>query len=587
MADISSICGNPIVNDVFSAATAAALDVVGVHMEWETGRVDINTGGDLDEAHDSRIRTANYCETTDADNVVVLGNEAADSYLIYVLYYNDADGDKVFQKYNMYDNYVVGDIIPIYKDFGYFRLAVMNHDFNRSISIWSCVDRDVMVTKSLQKLYVQLDHNFLLSEFGGYESIVPRWESGGLASGSGAYANSKARARTFDYIDTSSFDFVAIDKRQSVYFLFIFYFNSSYEYVTDVALTADNHIPVKYDIDKTYPYVKTVAIDFSDKTWVKEIDPADVLEHIVFAKLQGKTAYPDYFRTQVEDAIDSIKSNQLAAGKDGETFLFITDNHWDNNAKNSPGLVKRIVKECNIKHVIDGGDIITQFNNKQDMLTSMSSCADSMGFSELGFKVLFGNHDMNQNGVQEANWMTEGEFFALSQSFMGRNIDEYKDYFYFYYDDPSTKTRFICLDTRNDGVISSAQFTWFDTVVQVESGWHVLVFAHWLRTPNLWNKPLEGGVWTDSAQTLFAKCDNAESVEGIFCGHLHADMDTTTDGGIKVIATDTDSLGAYGEYTATRGTVSEQCFDVITVNYASKTIECVRVGRGVNRSFTY
>jgi hypothetical protein len=39
--------------------------------------------------------------------------------------------------------------------------------------------------------------------------------------------------------------------------------------------------------------------------------------------------------------------------------------------------------------------------------------------------------------------------------------------------------------------------------------------------------------------------------------------------------------------TRTRGTTSEQAFDVVSVDFINKTIKLTRVGAGANREFTY
>lgn len=75
----------------------------------------------------------------------------------------------------------------------------------------------------------------------------------------------------------------------------------------------------------------------------------------------------------------------------------------------------------------------------------------------------------------------------------------------------------------------------------------------------------------------------------IFGGHMHQDLDMTYNdennpSGVPVIVTDTDS---YRNHANTAGTTDSQCFDVVTIDYMAKTIKCVRIGRGNDRTFTF
>ena len=48
---------------------------------------------------------------------------------------------------------------------------------------------------------------------------------------------------------------------------------------------------------------------------------------------------------------------------------------------------------------------------------------------------------------------------------------------------------------------------------------------------------------------------------------------------------DEDSGDAVKNYSA--GTITECAFDAVNINYATKTIKCIRIGRGENRTISY
>ena len=71
---------------------------------------------------------------------------------------------------------------------------------------------------------------------------------------------------------------------------------------------------------------------------------------------------------------------------------------------------------------------------------------------------------------------------------------------------------------------------------------------------------------------------------------MHKDMDTTTNNGsVPVVLTDSDN-GARSDntdYPYIKETLTEQCFDVITIDYENRKIKAVRIGRGADREWIY
>ena len=68
-------------------------------------------------------------------------------------------------------------------------------------------------------------------------------------------------------------------------------------------------------------------------------------------------------------------------------------------------------------------------------------------------------------------------------------------------------------------------------------------------------------------------------------GHTHVDLVLYTSTGIPLVCTDTDSsrLASSNPYSYTIGTITEQAFDIVTINHTNQNVECARVGRGKNR----
>ena len=175
----------------------------------------------------------------------------------------------------------------------------------------------------------------------------------------------------------------------------------------------------------------------------------------------------------------------------------------------------------------------------------------------------------------------------------------------FYFDQNATKTRYIFADTkRNGSTIDTSQI--ITCLNSVPSGWHVIFIMHFAITReaaeiyagadvlchivSAYNNR-ESGSYTGTYQTATYDFTNAVgTVDLIIGGHLHADASMDADNennpsGIPLVATDTDSYRSHPEVE--EDAVNSQCFDVVTVNYSAKTVKCVRIGRGSDRTFAY
>ena len=213
---------------------------------------------------------------------------------------------------------------------------------------------------------------------------------------------------------------------------------------------------------------------------------------------------------------------------------------------------------------------------------------------------------------------------------------------HYYFDDEKAKIRFICINTGTshnplNATVSSAnkeiyrQLTWlYDTLMSMEDGWSYIVYGHeffkngetgnyqswaWFdhSTPiaqlmlGAKNKTIvtPGG---DSNQYDYVKSlydfTNAPDITPIcmLCGHQHVDFsmifDETTltaENGNEVqnehqllaICSTCDTKGSVHIYEMTPGTLTEQAFDVVSIDKENKKILMTRIGVGYDREFYY
>lgn len=214
---------------------------------------------------------------------------------------------------------------------------------------------------------------------------------------------------------------------------------------------------------------------------------------------------PDYFEEQLEDVIEAVNADlngtRTATGAsvrdDFDAFVFITDPHWGNNKKNSPGLIRRILDQTPIKTVICGGDIVADHKS-----TKEAAVAELREFTELmaglpcyDYYAAVGNHDDNSNSQGSAYnlHLSKREIFNVMYGpFANRanvhwawqdeaEIDDLIDSDYpvrgdYYFDHDRSKTRYICVDWNNP--FSDPRGKWLQSILARNDGYRVIVIHH-------------------------------------------------------------------------------------------------------------
>lgn len=314
---------------------------------------------------------------------------------------------------------------------------------------------------------------------------------------------------------------------------------------------------------------------------------------------------PDYYfdDNYLTNKIGEINDNMASVGRHGETFVFITDLHWNqNNMKRSPALLKYIKSKTNIDNVICGGDILDN-GTRALMRRTTLECLDAFYDPAIPFIVANGNHDTNENGqFGSPEAFGYDEEFALIYKRIARYVTmPIDDSMMMIYDRPDTKTRFIVLDTKYDGTLNTNDN---DALAQylndMEEGWSAVVIAHWLfntvdgirRLNDNAGQAVAGFCDAYNARSNFGGRDFSNGrgyVRAIICGHTHYDAEDKTSGGIPAFCTTGDNIARDNDterFPREAGTITEQAFDIVTIDYNTGNIKTVRIGSGVNRSYT-
>lgn len=412
--------------------------------------------------------------------------------------------------------------------------------------------------------------------------------------------------------------------------------------------------------------LSTDATFYAEKVPTYYIEPAS--DPTSYAEAQG----------YLDDKIAQIP-------KQGKSFIFITDVHWDGNEKHSTDLINYIRKRTGIQKVLFGGDI---YGNATSNYAAMKKAASYMDGAKrafgYGFIPTVGDHDNNTVNVSDdaAHFLP---YEQLEQLFVG-DLERRPEYHFYdpseklanyatpgsddyngamaffhtvyYVDDNVQKIRYISLNCGCGGVYGSMynifgsagtdllrlQADWLvETLMSTPAYWDVIVLSHKAngsdsgtastvinsiiygfkrKNSNVYPHPSSAQLQNIDSwwpNTTSYNMSSAPDVGRVICfdGHTHVDRlsyfgrtnstysgslttlasggtviqptvesgDTFTDLQIPVIHTATDSIGAAesGSPSMTQGTVTEQCFDVITL--VNDGVVLTRIGAGDDRRF--
>lgn len=302
-------------------------------------------------------------------------------------------------------------------------------------------------------------------------------------------------------------------------------------------------------------------------------------------------ALPEYWVTHIVPKCETIKNRMATIGKFGDTFPFLTDIHWYRNEQRSPALVKYLLNHLNINMVVLGGDLITQGEKNAEIDEAMK-VVKAYKYPDIFVPTVFGNHDNNSNQDNASYRFDNNAVYSLffkgfedHVTFMTDTEDS------FYFDKDVNKTRYIFLDMGDDGV--SKAFTAFaefrDALASTPSGYKIVIVAH----------IIDYGTFATHLMTIIDAYNARTSVtlndvvydfttasgSVVIClgGHRHYDAEISTSGGVPITLTDCDAMLSVTEITEVAGTITEQAFDVVSLDYTNMIAYYERIGRGNSR----
>jgi len=338
------------------------------------------------------------------------------------------------------------------------------------------------------------------------------------------------------------------------------------------------------------------------------------LETVVF-----NDCMPDYWIEYLNNKQASINAGLTSVGTHGDIFIFFSDYHVVVNECKSPIVMKYVCERYNIKKVVFGGDVLNTHNSKEISLGLLETFMKSFSFTSI-YNVL-GNHDNNPYGGS-SNVLNEDEYYPILFKHLENKVHMNRGCYY-YYENEFQKIRYIVLNTHDNGFnLSSdedmAQLNWFcATLNSVQEGWYVVVITHmyyevhenqethlhhvYVSAGNLiypitdaYNSKSSGSMSNNGVIYSFDFTSANGKIACLLVGHVHSDYsevrlsDTAQ---YPIISIEQDSTYYTGSIetdpTRTKGTPSEQAFDIVCIDTKNKVIKTIRIGAGEDRTFSF
>lgn len=292
----------------------------------------------------------------------------------------------------------------------------------------------------------------------------------------------------------------------------------------------------------------------------------------------------DYLKNKIE----AVRSLISASGGDYDAFVFCTDIHWLNNAKNSPAIIRYICRKLNIPRLMLGGDYADGIN---------LDCNDAFNETIVGrIYRASGNHEyMNyfeEDGVFSQRAISDAEVWQYLNAATMDAVSGNPEECYFFVDNAIQKMRYIFLSVFTDGSVgkfTNEQEAWFrDVALNLPAGYTSVVISHFFVNVSYPSFTKEFTTIGAKVATIVDAYNGPGEIACLLHGHTHIDLQTTTPGGVPVFATTCDKFRADNDETSEtaayiygkrhEGTITEQAFDVVVIDKKNKLVTLVRIG---------
>lgn len=245
-------------------------------------------------------------------------------------------------------------------------------------------------------------------------------------------------------------------------------------------------------------------------------------------------------------------------------------------------LIKYIASKTGVNKILNGGDT---GNSQVICENAIAQLKNAIGSNRV--YTVTGNHEI----VDASRY--ESPFERVADELRGHNdniVYGDGDKSYFYFDENSSKTRYIGLSSFGlylngdcEPCYTKEQLDWFKNVaLNVETGWTIVIFTHSLYIVTSSTNQL--GVSPVGAYDFIDAIDNYNGMGSIACvliGHTHRDRIHIGDTGTPYIISASDRHSSYnGDINVARtpGTITEQHFEVVVIDKKKRQVKLFSIG---------
>ena len=301
---------------------------------------------------------------------------------------------------------------------------------------------------------------------------------------------------------------------------------------------------------------------------------------------------PEYYNDTgyIQAKANRITELAQSCAGNGLVFAFVTDEHWNYNAKHSPALLRYLYEHTHLPVLINGGDSGNgvQINAIDKFRTYFPGKMYNVP----------GNHDWyNGNNASGMNKVYYAFDMFNNDQVTGNAMEHYC-----YVDNVQQKIRFIMLnaflwDSQNPTTAKTGynadQLAWLTgEALTAPAGWDYIVFTHYIGTTTRDTTPEGVGNFRGALDAYNADSSHTGKVLAIIQGHGHYDAVYHTAGGIPIALVTCDKYYPFvrtvdgvttdmepwiSEYRIL-GTRTEQAFDVFVLDRENRKFTAVRIG---------
>lgn len=399
--------------------------------------------------------------------------------------------------------------------------------------------------------------------------------------------------------------------------------------ISSSAITVDR-VPSNFSITTNEP--KTITgggwvdtgiafetyVDLIEKTQLNASDIKNVSTRVTALENGEKVSpVPSYWTDAVSTAIDKVKELQDEGGNDVINFMWFSDVHYGGKKSyvgNIGTLCAKVMDDCDVPLALMCGDTLTAGANNlatEDAVLKMLEDAWDI-YSPIGkerLMLLGGNHEdaygkYTPETGEEVHYTNKADPKKIWNKLYRPQTTDFRRVFggngtYFWVDNVPQKVRFVCLNSSYydgeaipNGTVKAMsvgfgadQLAWLEhTALDVETDWSVAVCVH--VPPIAAYASLFGDDYSEVRRII---TDTTTDIIAVFAGHMHRDNVVSGDLPCPIVtitcAINTPYDGNAAERVA--GTDKETALDVVSINKAARTINCIRIGAGSDREIGY